>query len=112
MIWKSSKEMYPNLDWFKVSEEGDVLRQDGTITKGDCNGKFLHVMINDEFLLVSILICTIFHGKRLSDKHLVCHKDGNIFNNKASNLQWVRPVVIKTMATDETIELITKLSLF
>lgn len=34
------------------------------------------------------LVCEAFHGKKPSDMHEVCHKDGNRQNNCASNLRW------------------------
>jgi len=40
---------------------------------------------------VDELVCEAFHGPRPSPEHEVRHRDGNITNNRASNLMWVLP---------------------
>lgn len=49
---------------------------------------YLRVKIRDKFLLVHQLVARKFLGPKPSQKHQVCHIDGNKLNNIITNLRW------------------------
>nr|QBK92773.1 MAG: HNH endonuclease [Pithovirus LCPAC401] len=88
--WISSAKEYPKLPLFEGSMNDDIASLDGSISKGTkrSNG-YMYTMIGGKFYKVSILICTLFHGPKPSDKHEVGHKNCKRNDNRSNNLEWV-----------------------
>ncbi len=77
----------------EVSSEGIVIGASGkTLTPWLGRGGYLKVCLSNErkrrWVYVHRLVCETFHGMPDKGKE-VNHKDGNKFNNSASNLEWV-----------------------
>nr|QBK93025.1 MAG: HNH endonuclease [Pithovirus LCPAC403] len=87
--WKSSTKEFPNLPPFEASEKGDIFLSCGRITKGHLRNLYYRVNMGGKMLSVDILICTIYHGPKPSEKHQVSHLDTDSTNNSASNLSWM-----------------------
>ncbi len=97
MKWKIYKYFYRT---FEVSEKGQVRNERGVILKGTMHQNGfrtinLHLIgERDEKINKSLLIHRLVAECWIENPELkpyVIHKDGNLLNNKAENLEWATP---------------------
>lgn len=86
--------------YYEVSSEGNVRRvkpatgtsEGRTLKPSNYLDGRLYVGLCKESkskkFLISVLVCTAFHGERPSPAHQAAHWDGNLKNNSAANLRW------------------------
>jgi hypothetical protein len=91
----ADKEGIPLLDVLQGISQAHVdLCDDDIISQAkDNNGHFVLLKPVDENteplkVYVHDIVCETFVGPRPSEKHVVKHIDGNVFNNAADNLAW------------------------
>jgi hypothetical protein len=69
-------------------DEDDIVPQEK-----DAGGTFVWLKKPDEDarkVYVHDIMCETFNGPRPSPEHVVKHLDGDIYNNKATNLAWTK----------------------
>ena len=100
---------------YMISDKGRVFsKKRGRILKNTCTGRYAQVSLFDDNR-----ICTTFRPHQLTGKYFVPnpnkkpelnHKDGNRYNNKSDNLEWVthRENIIHAHDTGLTKRLVRK----
>lgn len=93
-IWKSLKD-FPN---YKISNRGRVKNRQGKILKTGGNSqhnRYVKIALRNEKgrfnKYLHRIVAEVFCARPSLEHNQVNHKDKNILNNKASNLEWMTP---------------------
>jgi hypothetical protein len=88
-VWRNINEFIPNAPNYKISNYGRFKNEDNDILIGAVSGGYNRNFIGSKKYYYTHILVALAFIQNPENKKVVNHKDGNKFNNKSANLEWV-----------------------
>ena len=94
------KKPIPNFPGWFATADGNIVddKDDGPIKIIDCFHGYLQAVVaiynprRNKYLAIHLAVCSAFHGEYDITRWKAEHKNGNVKDNRAENLEWVQYV--------------------